>query len=39
MAPNILSAICVVLVIIPALERLSSAKVKSQIKHDGALVI
>ena len=35
----ILSAICVVLVIILVIERPASAKWKSQIKHDGALAV
>ena len=39
MDPNILSAICVVLVIILVIERPASAKWKSQIKHDGALAV
>src|ERR1700691_2911882 len=37
--PNILSAICVVLVIILVIERPASAKWKSRIKHDGALAV
>ena len=39
MDPNILSAICLVLVIILVIERPASAKSKSQIKHDGALAV
>ena len=35
----ILSAICLVLVIILVIERPASAKWKSQIKHDGALAV
>jgi len=39
MDPNILSAICAVLVIILAIERPASAKWKSEMKHDGALAV
>jgi hypothetical protein len=39
MERNILSAICLVLVIIPVVERPASAKLKSRIKHDGALAV
>jgi hypothetical protein len=36
---NILSAICLVLVIIPVVERPASAKLQSRIKHDAALAV
>jgi hypothetical protein len=39
MDTNILSAICVVLVIIAAIERPASAKWTSDVKHDGSLAV
>jgi hypothetical protein len=39
MAPNILSAICLVLAIIPVTERPASAKSKSRKKQDGVLAV
>ena len=39
MDPNILQALCVVLVIIPVIERPPNATWKTQMKHDGALAV